>query len=443
MDRVQLHRNPNRGVPYLPLSRKGAEAGRSSLTMRAIKKIELDGNPLQNIYGNLRPLDANGDGKYDFVHFNGYRWMQVWDNSGRKLWRISNRDGRIHDYREGTHRDTLAVLDLDDDGKRDIAHCWLSGGKKALVFRRGRDGKVIRSIPVPDEATTPCQIAAFRLAETRKTVILVSHEWRGKPGCKINGFIDSWAMTVAFDTSGRKLWQTRTCEAGHYAYPYDRNFDGWAEGVFVGKYHLRANGQVKCVLDTWPVADHVDGMVVGNLQADRAGLELAAVGRTGLASFDPDTCKQIWRVSTRVVRDPQHLSAAKLDPKSSTPVLVVEERGSLRRSRTMFVSGGGRVLRTSTQRVIPMQNANLDGALGVDEKVAEFGVVIDRFGNTRLGRSWFWRLKGHKVRETGKGFYPSSYDRWQAFPLVFDYDRDGRDEIVQWGQSLIAVGKVD
>ena len=38
--------------------------------------------------------------------------------------------------------------------------------------------------------------------------------------------------------------------------------------------------------------------------------------------------------------------------------------------------------------------------------------------------------------------YPRDYDRWQAFPLVLDVDRDGRDEIVQWGQSLIVIGKV-
>lgn len=61
MDRVQLHRNGNRSVPYLPLARKGASAGASILSMRAIKKIPLDGNPLQNTYGGLRPIDGDGD----------------------------------------------------------------------------------------------------------------------------------------------------------------------------------------------------------------------------------------------------------------------------------------------------------------------------------------------------------------------------------------------
>jgi hypothetical protein len=90
-----------------------------------------------------------------------------------------------------------------------------------------------------------------------------------------------------------------------------------------------------------------------------------------------------------------------------------------------------------------MQNANLDGALGVDESVGSFGEVTDRFGNIRLSRSWYWNLRGRRVDETRLGPYPDSYNRWQAFPLVFDWDRDGRDEIVTWGQSLIVIGKVE
>ena len=45
------------------------------------------------------------------------------------------------------------------------------------------------------------------------------------------------------------------------------------------------------------------------------------------------------------------------------------------------------------------------------------------------------------MAETAAGPYPTSYDRWQAFPLVFDYDGDGRDEVVNWGQSAIVIGK--
>ena len=79
----------------------------------------------------------------------------------------------------------------------------------------------------------------------------------------------------------------------------------------------------------------------------------------------------------------------------------------------------------------------------MDELVGSFGQVMDRHAGIRLDRSWYWNLKGNRVRETNRGPYPRSYDRWQAFPLVLDFDHDGKDEIVQWGQSLIVVGQVE
>jgi hypothetical protein len=301
---------------------------------------------------------------------------------------------------------------------------------------------VIRSVVMTGSPGEDCQIAAFRFAEDRRTLILVSHRWKGTPACKTNDFVDTWARTVAFDTQQRQVWNTRTCDAGHYAWPLDENFDGWAEGVFVGKYLLSPHGQIKCVLGTWPQRDHVDSLAVADLDLRRPGLEAVAVGRTGLAMFDPTDCKQIWRIAGTVIRDPQHVAVAKLDPSSNVPQIVVDERGSIRNPRTFVISGQGKIMASSKTLVMPMQNANLDGALGVDEKVGNFGRVIDRWGNLRLSRAWYWNLKGSRVTETANGPYPLNYDRWQGFPLVFDYDRDGRDEIVTWGQSLIVVGKV-
>jgi hypothetical protein len=111
--------------------------------------------------------------------------------------------------------------------------------------------------------------------------------------------------------------------------------------------------------------------------------------------------------------------------------------------KTTVITAQGQLVSRNENDVMPMQNANLDGALGIDEKVGSWGRVIDRFGNLRLDRDWYWNLKGSKIQETRAGYYPKDYDRWQAFPLVFDYDKDGRDEIVTWGQSLIVVGKIE
>ena len=139
-DRMQLHRNVNRGVPYIRLSQQGQTSSGATITMRAVRQTELDGDPLLNVRGNVYPIELNGG--YGFVHFNGYRYMRVYDAGGRKLWQIDNPGGRVH--RDALHRDTLAVLDADGDGDQDIAHCWVEGGRKVLLVRRGATGAVLR-----------------------------------------------------------------------------------------------------------------------------------------------------------------------------------------------------------------------------------------------------------------------------------------------------------
>ena len=444
LDRVQLHRNPNRGVPYLPLAQADGEPGEPTLLMKVVKTIELDGDPMQNIYGGLRPIDVDGDGTFEFAHYNGFRYMQLWSAGGEKLWRVSTATGRLHDYKAGTHRDTIAVLDLDGDGRQDIAHCWIVDGRRTLVFRRGLDGKVIRRVALDGGLVQECQMGAFRVETAPEPLLLVAHHVIGTTttSCPRN-FVGNWARTVAFDLELRKLWARNTCDAGHHVWPLDEDQDGLAEAIYVGKYLLRPDGSLQCRLDTWPAADHVDALAVADVDPTRPGFETVAVGLTGTAMFDAATCRQIWRLPTTVLRNPQHLALAKLDPTAQGPSIVVDEKGVVLDWKTAVITAQGQVVSRKENDVMPMQNANLDGALGIDEKVGSWGRVIDRFGNLRLDRGWYWGLKGTKVTETTAGLYPEDYDRWQAFPLVFDYDRDGRDEIVTWGQSLIVIGAVD
>jgi hypothetical protein len=451
LDRVQMHRNANRSVPYLPLARHGASPGASKLVMRPVKKIELDGDPLQNVYSSLLPIvvddqdDDGGGGRFGFVQWNGFRFMQLWDRGGERRWRVENRSGRLHDLEKGTHRDTAAILDLDGDGRQDIAHCWMEDGQRKLIYRRGRDGKVIASAPLVGSALE-CHVAAFRMAKPERTILLVAERNRGadRGSCPHN-FLGDWSRTLAYDLHGNKLWERNTCDAGHHVWPLDEDQDGRAEAVFVGKYLLRGDGSLQCELAGWPRKDHVDGLSIADLDPDpsRPGLEAVAVGQFGgTALFRAATCRQIWRIPTRIIRNPQHVAVAKLDARSRAPLIQVDERGVVPGARSFVLDGRGRILAARQNDVMAMQNANLDGVLGVDESVGSFGVVTDRFGQVRLSRAWYWNLRGRRVRETRSGPYPDNYNRWQAFPLVFDWDRDGRDEIVTWGQSLIVIGKV-
>ena len=58
--------------------------------MRPVRQIELDGDPLLNVRGNLYPIDLASEA-FGFVHFNGYRFIRVYDAGGRKLWQAANR----------------------------------------------------------------------------------------------------------------------------------------------------------------------------------------------------------------------------------------------------------------------------------------------------------------------------------------------------------------
>jgi hypothetical protein len=438
MDRVQMYRNGMRGVPYIPLAQLGAAERLSSASMRVAARIELDGNPLVNVQGNVYPIDVDGDGEYEYVHYNGYRTLRVYSASGRKLWQIDNPSGRIH--RDMMHRDTLAVLDANGDGRQDIAHCWAEDGKKRLVIRRGSDGSVIRRTDLAGGTGSECQIAALRVESRPDPILLVAHSNGSAAACAKQDYIDTWSRTVAFDLNLSRLWDRNTCAAGHYVYPVDANNNGRAEQIMIGHYLYDPQGNRRCAWSSWG-EDHADAVGVADLDPSRPGLEAVAIGRSGTRALHLASCAQIWSIPTTTIANPQNMALAKLDPTTSSPTIVIRGRGSVSNGTVFFVSGRGQVVRRVPTNVadygMPMQNAHFSGASASDDIVYHFGRVYDRNGRLRLGTGWFWGLKGTKVREVSAGYY----EHWAPFPIVMDVNRDGRDDIVTWSQSLIVVGQ--
>ena len=319
-----------------------------------------------------------------------------------------------------------------------------------LVLRRGSDGAVLRTAALSASSSEECELGAFRMAPDGNILILVGDKLTGDAAaaCKHN-WVGYWARTVAFDVNLNRLWDRATCDAGHFIYPLDTDHDGKAEGVYVGKFLLGADGSEQCRLEGWSPTDHVDSLSIADLDPSQAGDEALAVGQTGTALFHAATCGRIWGLPTGLLRNPQHLGLARLDPARATPMLAIEERGNMLMPYTGVLDGAGNLLaKRSTSfapqqnSFMPMANADLDGAQGVEELVGSFGEVLAQDATLRLDKSWYWGLKG-TLAESTLGYYPMDFDRWQAFPLVFDYDHDGRDEIVTWGQSLIVIGKQD
>lgn len=446
--RIQLHRNSSRGIAYLPRA-AGDAAEPASFAMRPTAIVRTDGDPLQNVRSNLYPIDADGDGTFELLQLNGSRFLRVYRQSGRKLWEARNPTGRIHTA--SLHKDTAAVLDADGDGRQEIVHCWVVPGSKVkrLVIRRGDTGAVVRSRALAgDSPGGACLIAAFRVPGQAEPLILVARDVRpaaGEPACP-RPFVDTWAVTAAFDLGLRPLWQRSTCDAGHHVWPLDEDGDGLAEAFFVGKYLLRPDGSLRCLLPGWG-DDHVDSLVAGELDATRPGYEALAIGISGARAYATRGCAPL-PATFASLRNGQHMAAARVDRNRVAATVFVRLRNgdapATKVQPVIQVDAAGRVISRfvddnsspySTGRM-PMVNANLDGAAAVDDVVTWFGQVITGGGRLRLGTGWYWNLQPLAADERGL----PAYELWSNTPVIVDLDGDGRDEMITWGRRNIVVG---
>ncbi len=441
-DRIMLHRAPARGLDYVPTSRPGESApGKSSLNVDIVKKIDLDGSAIDNVYSSVAPLDFNRNGSYEFLHWNGHRIMRLYGGAGNKIWQITNGTARKQSSEAYTHRDSAAILDLNGDGKDDVVHCWQSGSTKQLVMRNGATGKEIRHVNLSGQSNGPaslCGISVYRQQATKKPIILVAHQQPGGSAmCNNKNYIDYWTRVVAFDTNLNQLWSTNTCHAGHHTAGVDADGDGYQEYFFAGKYAIDFNGKIRCSLKGWSSTDHVDAVRVARLDPASPQLTAVAVGMSGGGAFDASNCKWLWGFSKTII-NPQELAIAQLDPAPKPLSVTVTQRGSESSPKTYVLNSKGTLIRTIAKRIIPAQNAEMDGDQRTDEILAMFGEVYNGKGTRLLSKDWYWNLKGTKVAQVSTS---NIYDKWVAFPMLFDVDSDGKEELVTWGQSLIVVGR--
>lgn len=447
LERIQLHGSRLRGIPYLPARLADGRPEPGRFTLEPVTTVPLDGDPQLNVRGNVYPIDTDGDGRFEFLHFNGYRLMRVYTAAGGKLWQVDNPTGRVH--RSSAHRDTLAVFDADGDGGQDIAHCWRDPGvdAKLLVVRQGSTGRVIRKVQVAGQgAGEECHLAAFRFAGQAQPSILVAGK-AADGACARANLTDTWSKTVAYRSDLTKLWERTTCAAGHYAWPLDADGDGRAEQVFVGKHLLRPDGTTRCTLPGLG-EDHVDSMVVADLDPSLPGLEVLAVGASGTRFYRAGGCAPRWTLRNGAISQAQGTTATHLDPAAAAPSMVVRTKLNSadpagpedRPLRAYALSPGGRITGTYSDTAeifaAPFMNANLDGAAAAEDRVATFGQVVDGHGRRRLGVGWYWDLQQLTPEEEALDVR----DQWARNPFAFDLDDDGRDELVVWGRYKLVVG---
>lgn len=451
LERIQMHSNRLRGVPYRSTLQSGDSTDPARFTLEPVRQIALDGEPAVNVGGNVYPIDIAGDGKFGFVHFNGYRVLRAYGPDGEKLWQVDNPDGRVH--RSPAHRDTMAVFDTDGDGAQEIVHCWSSGDAQLLILRDGASGKVRKSVVVPGQpANSECQLAAFTFEGASRPMvrILVGGRASTAAGCTWN-YADTSSYITAFDVDLDLAWTATTCDAGHYMWPLDEDGDGRAEAVFVGKYLYNGAGLRLCTLPNFG-ADHVDSMVVADLDPDVAGLEAMVVGASNTRLYQARSCTARWSIPTSRVSNAQQVSYARMrDASGPIDSLIVTTKlntgvygppiyplvAYALSMRGAIVSQYKETYDDSFLLVAPpIQNANLDGAATSEDRLTSFGQVVDADGVRRLTVDWYWNLQ-EPTDEKGAG---DPATKWTRTPFAFDLDNDGRDELVTWGRHKLVVG---
>ncbi|MFO1037701.1 MAG: hypothetical protein U1E45_12710 [Geminicoccaceae bacterium] len=387
-----------------------------------------------NVQGNLLPIDVDGDGTYELLHYNGYRTMRVYRQDGRKLWQIDNPKGRVH--RTNVHRDAIAVLDTDGDGTQEILHCWVdpATGKRKLVRRDGATGLPLAMSKPIDGVGAECQIAVYRMTGSANPLLFLACNAPLASNFTRN-FVDGWSYTNVFDMALKRLWSRTTCNAGHYPKPLDTDNNGTAEAVFVGEYLYDAAGNLLCTLPGWGTY-HVDSMSIGEFDPTLPGAEVLTVGATGTRLYSAAGCPQRWMLKNAVIRNPQHTQAVQFDRKSP-PVLFVRQKRSEPLRITYRISAQGVVLSSysdlSPTVPVPQENANLDGAPAAEDLVTWFGQVLDANGARRLTVDWFWKLQTLLPGEETLG----PFDQWASVPVAFDLDHDGVSELIVWGRERI------
>ena len=444
LDRVQLHRNGLRGQAYVSRWRADGSSEPARFEFRPLRSFPLPGDPLENVHANLHPIDADGDGDFEFIHANGSRFARAFRQDGSLLWADRNPEGRTH--RTFAHRDSAAVLDADGDGRQEFVHCWVYPGTnmKRLVVRRGDTGEPVANRALTgDPARSECHVAAFRVEGRPDPIILVSRQLDLPGSTCPRRFTDLWTVTAAFDTELRPLWQRETCDAGHFVWPLDEDADGRAEAVFVGKYLIRPDGTLRCAFPNW-ADDHVDGLTVADLDPARPGLEVAAAGNSGARLLDAGSCDLLTSIPTSRIRNPQATQAAVLSATAAAPSLFVGVKHVPGVPQMNYrVSPRGEILGrwedTNPRERVRITNANLDGAMAAEDVVTWYGQVIDPDdGRLRLSADWYWGLQDLTPAE--RDLPPR--DQWTIAPLVVDLDGDGRDEIVTWGRRRLVVGSL-
>lgn len=381
----------------------------------------------------LRLGDLNGDGRLDLVmgqpmpQPDAHTPQQVvrvtaYSLMGEVMWQYA--PPAISDFSaHGASSDIpLQVYDWDGDGAAEVIAAFSSN---ALTFLNGRDGRVMRTLPIPmgTSATGPSGshdcilIANLRGTPYPRDFILKTR------------YTQSWGIN---GETGEILWTHRKSPAldnmAHYGYAFDADGDGRDE--YLGGFELLSHaGKV-----LWTAKDltmHLDAVAVGDADGDLSnGPEIAMASQ--VATLYGAKGKEIWRDNhtTPGGQGIQQIAMGNFDAASPGKEVVMLERIGPRtnqgRDGNILVAADGKLLwkevRTGTDY----------GWLSVTERITNW----DGKGSDQI--LTYRRTTKPPTIYDGKGLpvaefrHPGSYT---DFLVHADLCGDGREEVIVYNET--------
>jgi hypothetical protein len=410
--------------------------------------ISPEGLTDSSVVSRMVPGDLNGDGKIDWVFFNGTKFLKAYDHDGELLWQHLNPDG-VENY-DPWHSWIPTVWDMNNDGRAEVIAFRQTGASSAsalyLTIYDGTTGTVnheteltwFGSVPVYYGHRGICAIAYLQDPSTPDIVITGS---------------DYSTEVYAYDNQCEPLWnQVFTPDysqegsynygGGHYVWPYDLDDDGLHE-ILAGRFLIDNDGTVRDTLDlpliTFDFAtlpDHVDALVSADFVPDSPGREILTIGELGTFCFsvDPLTLKtdRLWEIpsaSDSPLSNPQTMAGGDFDQTNPGPEVMIAERASEPDPAVVCLRGDGTVLRElGTSIGNPVIAVDIDGDRDEVDIMFFYGKVLNNTGEALTDHQWF--TSSNPI-----------YWEWQPYSIGMDVLGDGREEIIVWSNTQLVVGQ--
>ena len=395
------------------------------------RTIALDGDGHENVRSKLIVADVTGDGRPDWILKNGFRLIKAYDHDGAKLFEIRDPEGFVN----GTpwHPFEDLAWDLDGDGKAEIIAAWHKPDGHYLQILEGETGAVLRERKLWHSVAPQRNdqiLMALAFPDTGPDPVILVED-----GLATGNQSQGYNEVRGFDGELNELWVASTPLGGHSVYPYDLDQDGVTDVIFAGKHVLDLHGRLLWTMSGWG-RDHVDSLAAGDIDPERSGYEVVAVGRTGTGMYDVEDGALLWRVDTSTIPDPQHVAIGELDPDSAGLEIIVKERPSEPGRESYLLDYRGRIRDQASLGPRPYLNADLDGARRVDEMIGWEGLITDASLAVISDAAWYADAQDLSPEERQL----HAHNVWNPFPFVQDVLGDAREEMIVWGRHALVVG---